>query len=153
MVHLHEMPDAARDRLVNQDLPQYDDVDCVAGPPLSERKIAIVTTAGLHKRTDKPFTHSLGEYRIIPDAGDMNEIVMSHASTNFDRSGYQQDLNICFPVDRLRELQADGKIGSIATNHFSFMGASPPETQEAAARDLAGILKADGVNGVILTPV
>ena len=49
---------------------------------------------------------------------------MSHISVNFDRSGFQQDLNVVFPVERLREMAADGEIGSVAD---SFMGATDPE--------------------------
>ena len=35
---------------------------------------------------------------------DMDELTMSHVSTNFDRSGFYQDVNTSFPIDRLREL-------------------------------------------------
>ena len=52
---------------------------------------------------------------------------MSHISTNFDRTGFQQDINVVFPVDRLRELAARGTIGSVADFHYSFMGATAPE--------------------------
>ena len=153
MVHLSEMPDAARERLINQELPEYEDVACVAGPPLNQRRIAIVTSAGLHRRSEKPFTHSVPEYRVIPDDTDMSELIMSHASTNYDRTGYHQDFNICFPIDRLHELDAADEIGSVAAYHYSFMGASPPVSQESAARDLAAVLKEDQVDGIVLTPV
>ena len=153
MVYFHQMPEAARNRLVNQDLPEYDDTPCVDGPPLSERRIAIVTTAGLHRRDDKSFTAAAAEYRIIPDDTDMNDLVMSHVSTNFDRTGFLQDLNLVFPIERLRELLADGVIGSIARFHYAFMGATPPTVLEAVAKDLAGILKSDNVDGVVLAGV
>lgn len=45
---------------------------------------------------------------------------MSHVSTNFDRTGFQQDWNIVFPLDRLQELAAKGIIGSVAAYHYSF---------------------------------
>ncbi len=50
---------------------------------------------------------------------------MSHISVNFDRTGFQEDLNVAFPLERLRELHKDGVVGSIADLHYSFMGASP----------------------------
>ncbi|MBT3628866.1 MAG: hypothetical protein HN527_12280 [Rhodospirillaceae bacterium] len=78
---------------------------------------------------------------------------MSHISTNFDRAGYQQDMNVCFPIDRLNELAEEGVIGSVAKYHYSFMGATAPEDMEAPARQLAGLLKADNVNAVMLIPV
>jgi D-proline reductase (dithiol) PrdB len=153
LVYLHEMPPAARDRLVNQDLPPFDATPCIAGPALSKRRVAIVTTAGLHRSDDKPFAAGVGEYRIIPDNIDLNDLIISHASTNFDRSGFFQDLNVVFPIERLRELRDDGAIGSIAARHFAFMGATPPEAMEAAANDLAAILKQDQVDGIVLAGV
>ena len=59
MVHPHQMPEAVRNRLVNQELPDYADTPCVGGAPLSERRIAIVTTAGLHRRELSKLVDSL----------------------------------------------------------------------------------------------
>ena len=84
---------------------------------------------------------------------DMGALTMSHVSTNFDRSGFYQDVNTSFPIDRLRELARDGVIGSVAGRHFSFMGATPPTVMEPIARDLAKVLKADNVDAVALVPV
>ena len=78
---------------------------------------------------------------------------MSHVSTNFDRTGYHQDLNVMLPIDRLNELRKAGKVGELAEYHYSFMGATPPMAQETVSKDLAKILKADGVNGVVLAGV
>jgi D-proline reductase (dithiol) PrdB len=78
---------------------------------------------------------------------------MSHVSTNFDRTGFQQDLNVLFPLDRLRGMAARGEIGSVADYHYSFMGATEPEKMEPAAHTLASLLKNDGVNVVLLVPV
>ena len=78
---------------------------------------------------------------------------MSHVSTNFDRSGFQQDWNIAFPIDRLRELVDEGVVGSLADFHYSFMGALDPTDVEASARKIAGFLKKDETNAVLLIPV
>ena len=64
MAHLSDMPEKQRNLIVNQDLPDYGDTPCAEGPALPERKIAIITTAGLHLREDKAFTPGIGEYRI-----------------------------------------------------------------------------------------
>jgi len=153
MAFLDQWPEAARNTILNQGLPEYDLTPCVSGPPLNKRRVAIVTTSGIHRKDDKPFTAGVGEYRIIPDDADMNDLVMSHVSTNFDRTGFQQDLNICFPIERLRELRDEGVIGSVAAYHYAFMGATLPTAMEAAAKDLAGILKQDKVDAVVFTPV
>jgi D-proline reductase (dithiol) PrdB len=78
---------------------------------------------------------------------------MSHISINFDRTGFQEDWNVAFPLDRLNELAADGVIGSVARTHYAFMGATDPVEMEPHARELAGRLKADRVDAVILSPV
>jgi D-proline reductase (dithiol) PrdB len=153
MVYMRDMSDAAYERIINQELPDYGVTPCRDGPPLSDRRIAIVTTAGLHRRDDKPFTIGVGEYRIIPAATDMGDLIMSHVSANFDRTGFQQDLNVVFPIERLRELAADGTIGDVASFHYSFMGATPPTAQAAVAKTLSDSLKADKVTGVVLAGV
>ena len=153
MVDLNDFPAAARSRILNQDLPSFGETAWVDGPALSQRRVAIVSTAGLHVRSDRPFGISSSEYRIIPGDVSTGDLVMSHVSTNFDRTGFQQDVNTVFPIDRLRELAADGKIGSTAAYHYSFMGATPPEQLEETARDLAGLLKQDRVDAALLVPV
>jgi len=44
-------------------------------------------------------------------------------------------------------------IGSVAQTHYSFMGATDPVQIESNARELAGRLKRDQVEAVILSPV
>ncbi|MBT3701184.1 MAG: hypothetical protein HOG12_06675 [Alphaproteobacteria bacterium] len=78
---------------------------------------------------------------------------MSHVSVNFDRTAFQQDLEAIFPLGHLAELASDGVIGSVATDHYSFMGATDPVKMEDEARELASRMKADNVNTVILIPV
>jgi D-proline reductase (dithiol) PrdB len=153
MVHLSEMPDRLRDILINQDLPEFETTPWADGPPLAERRIALITTAGLHLKGETAFAADSGEYRIIPDDADMDDLVMSHISTNFDRTGFYRDLDVVFPISRLRELRDEGVIGSIARRHFAFMGATPPHLMEPLARDLAGILKEDAVGGIVFCPV
>ena len=73
---------------------------------------------------------------------------------NFDRSGFIQDVNIVFPIERFRELAARGVIGSLAAVHYSFMGAGlMPPAYELAASQVAGMLQQDRVDAVFLTPV
>jgi D-proline reductase (dithiol) PrdB len=78
---------------------------------------------------------------------------MTHVSTNFDHTGFQQDWNVVFPIDRLRELVGEGIIASIADFHYSFMGSNDPMPLEQEARYVAALLKKDDVDGVLLVPV
>jgi len=154
MVRLENMDPQMRGHLENVPCHSFDTHPWVTGPSLDKRRVAIISTAGLHLRDDRPFTRDAGDlYRVIPGDVRAADLVMSHVSVNFDRSGFFQDWNVTFPIDRLRELDAEGVIGSVADFHYSFMGADDPMRWEQPARQLAGLLKKDRVNAVLLIPV
>jgi D-proline reductase (dithiol) PrdB len=114
----------------------------------------LITTAGLHFKDDPAFEFSDATFRPISGDEDANNLIMSHSSVNFDKSGFAEDVNLVFPIDRFRELQAAGEIGTLADTHYSFMGAGlQPEFYEASAVQVAGMLKKDQVDAVFLTPV
>jgi D-proline reductase (dithiol) PrdB len=117
-------------------------------------RFAIVTTAGLHYRDDPAFDLADATFRPIDGQEDPDNLVMSHSSVNFDRTGFAEDVNIVFPLGRFRELAEQGVIGSLADVHYSFMGAGlPPDAYERSAAQVAGLLKQDRVDAVFLTPV
>jgi len=158
MVRLADLPESDRENMLKKvpTLPRFSGRPWAPGPELAQRRVAIVTTAGLHRRGDRPFGAGAAgmDYRVIPGDVNATELVMSHASVNFDRSGFQEDWNVAFPLDRLKELAADKVVGSVAAFHYSFMGAISPVTNyEPKARELAGLLRKDKVNAVLLSPV
>jgi D-proline reductase (dithiol) PrdB len=154
MVRLTDLEQTDRIHLLAKACPAFASAPFVTGAPLARRRLAIVTTAGLTRRGDAPFALRTGEYRVIPGDTDGRDLVMSHSSVNFDRSGFQQDVNVVFPIDRARELAHEGRLGSLAGFHYSFMGAAlDAEGYEPGARELAGLLRRDGVDAVLLSPV
>lgn len=160
MARLDQVHPAMRDALLAMPCPTFATQPWVDGPSLARRRVALVSTAGLHRRDDRPFAVTegdnraiAGDYRVIPGDIAANELVMSHVSTNFDRTGFQQDWNVVLPLDRLHELAKDGEIGSVAAFHYSFMGATEPRHMEPAVRALARLLAQDQVNAVLLVPV
>jgi D-proline reductase (dithiol) PrdB len=117
-------------------------------------RFALVTTAGLHYRDDANFEFADATFRPIDGNEPAENLVMSHSSVNFDKSGFVEDVNLVFPIDRFREMAAAGIIGSVATIHYSFMGAGlSPTAYEKSAGQVAGLLKQDEVDAVFLTPV
>jgi D-proline reductase (dithiol) PrdB len=156
MARLRDLPESLRNhllRLAEQEMPTFDECAFVAGPPLGQRRVALISTAGLHRRDDAPFGFGAADYRVIPGDAGPDDLIISHISTNFDRTGFQLDWNVMLPLERLREMAADGEIGSVADYHYSFMGASDPKAMEPTARRLAGYLKADNVDAAVLAPV
>ncbi|MEO5842442.1 MAG: glycine/sarcosine/betaine reductase selenoprotein B family protein [Acidimicrobiales bacterium] len=127
---------------------------CSCAPRLDAARVAIVTTAGL--RNDGAGTWADGQGYVVLDDRD-RDLVLAHVSPNFDRVGVAADLNVVYPVDRLHELVASGVIGSVASQHISFMGAQPDHTLTTLRLDTgpaaARILADDGVDVVLLTPV
>jgi len=154
MARLEKMTKPERVHLESVICPTFEKHPWVTGPALNKRRVAIVSTAGLHGRNERPFTlDSIEYYRIIPGDIKANDLIMTHVSANFDHTGFQQDWNTIFPIDRLQELAEKGTIGSIADYHYSFMGAFEPAQLEPAAREVAGLLKKDNVDAVLLLPV
>jgi D-proline reductase (dithiol) PrdB len=160
MARLDQMHPAMRASLLAMLCPTFDTQPWVEGPPLAQRRVALVSTAGLHRRDDRPFAVTSGnnravaaDYRVIPGDIAANDLVMSHISTNFDRTGFQQDWNVVFPLDRLHALAQEGAIGSVAAFHYSFMGATPPQQMKPSAHELSRLLAQDQVNAVLLVPV
>lgn len=154
MARLEDMSEQERRLFENLPFPTFEKEAWVTGPQLNERRVAIISTAGLHQRDDRPFTSEPGDYyRIIPGDITSDNLVMSHLSVNFDRTGFHQDWNMDFPLDRLRELANEGSIGSVADYHYSFMGADDPAKWETQSRYLAGLLLKDNVDAAILIPV
>ncbi len=157
MVRLADLTPGEREHLIHKtsEFGGFNGRPWVRGPELAKRRVAIITTSGIHRIGDRPFADGAAatDYRVIPGTVKANELVMSHLSTNFDRTGFQQDVNVVFPIDRLHEIAAEGVIGAVADFHYSFMGAAPVRSLEPKARELAGLLKKDRVDAVLLTPV
>ncbi len=122
--------------------------------PLAESRVAIVTSAALHRPDQDRFTAADTGFRALNRA-DRN-LVMGHWSPNFDHSGFQMDINVVYPIDRLEELAADGLIGDVAPRHFAFAGNQPDTVSELrldTGPTCALELIADAVDVVVLTPV
>lgn len=153
MVRLEQFDEEERSHLLNLPCPTFEETPYVSGITPTQARVAIVSTAGLHRRSDQAFNIGEAGYRVIPGDVNPNDLVMSHISTNFDRTGFQLDINMVLPLDRLNELAQQGVIDSVASYHYSFMGATDPVQMEQEARSLAKLLTNDRVNCVLLVPV
>ncbi|MGI9325661.1 MAG: glycine/sarcosine/betaine reductase selenoprotein B family protein [Pseudomonadales bacterium] len=155
MVRLSDLPDYEREHLISKDLPPLGPPTWTPqSKPIEDMRIALITTAGLHFRNATGFGFIDSDFRPIPAEADANDLIMSHSSANFDRSGFADDVNLVFPIDRFRELEEASRIGSLASIHYSFMGAGLlPQAYEESASQVAGLLKQDQVDAVFLTPV
>jgi D-proline reductase (dithiol) PrdB len=125
---------------------------------LKHAKVALVTTAGIHLRSDPPYDMQDKEgdpnFRQIPSGISADDLMITH--NYYDHSDADQDIDVVFPFDRLKELESEGMIGGVAPRHFSFMGhilGHHIDTLiERTGPEVARMLKSDGVDAVFLTP-
>ena len=154
MPRLDKLSESTRTTLLTMPLDVNDTTPfTVPRRPLRDSRLALVTSAGLHLRGDRPFASGDPTYRCIPANAAAADIVQSHSSIGFDRTGVIADINVVFPLDRLRELVAEGAVGELATTFYSFMGAQRDVTRiKETAPAVAELLLNDGVDIILLTP-
>jgi len=152
-MRLEKLPPAQAERYAGLECPDFPTTPWIEGTALARRRVAIVSSAGMVVRGEPPFRGRDADYRVIPSTTGANDLLCSHISINFDRTGFQEDWNVVFPLDRLNEMAAAGEIGSVAATHYSFMGATDPVQMVEGAREVAGKLRADNVDAVLLTSV
>lgn len=153
MARLEDIPQPTRDVVVAAACPAFDTQPFVTGPPLAQRRVAIVSSAALIRRGDKPFPFGSAACRFLPASLPAADILMSHVSINFDRAGFQRDLNVVYPIDRMRELAAERVIAGVAETNFTVLGATDPLGMMATADQIAGQLRQERIDSVLLSPV
>jgi D-proline reductase (dithiol) PrdB len=127
--------------------------------PLSQSKLALVSSAGFVLPDQPPFDESIKggdpSFREIPSGVEVKTLVETHRSKAFDHAGLQKDPNVGFPIDRIRELAATGRIGSVNHRHLSCMGSitAPGRLIHNTAPSAARLLVEDQVEAAILVPV
>ncbi len=124
----------------------------------SSARVALVTTAGVHKKTQRPFDMKDPEgdasYRVIESRCPSEELLITH--DYYDHRDADRDINTLFPIERLWELKEEGLIGDVSERHYSFMGhitgEKVRELSEQRAPEVARMLLDDGADIVIFTP-
>jgi D-proline reductase (dithiol) PrdB len=155
MPRLDRLPEASRKGLLALPVQENADAPFVRPPkPLATCRLALVTTAGLHRRGDPNFGPGDQGYRVIPSDTPAADILQSHTSLGFDRTAILRDLDVTFPIHRGRELVARGALGGLAPNAYSFMGAlrEVARLEGESGPEVARRLREDGADVVLLTP-
>ena len=127
--------------------------------PLRLCRLALVSTAGLVLPEQEPFDAGVRggdfSFREIPADADPKRLVDCQRSDSYDHGGVRLDPNLAFPLDRVRELCSRGRIGSVNSRHFSFMGSitAPGRLVRQSAPVAARRLVEDQVDLALLVPV
>ena len=132
--------------------------------PLPESRFGLVTSGGLyHRGHDRPFDAdrerrepAWGDpsFRVLPADMDPAEVGVSHLHINAQDA--LADMNILLPIQRFKELAAEGRVGSVAARAYSFMGYQGFPADLRGWRDDSGpavrdALLADEVDCVLLS--
>jgi hypothetical protein len=122
--------------------------------PIQEATVALVTTSGVHLRDDKPFDLDGGDssFRVIPRSANAGDLAISHRA--YDRTDALRDINLVFPLQRLRELEVEGVIGRVAERHYTFGLVEVGHAAEliAPGREVGGLLKRDRIDLALFVP-
>ncbi|MBZ5611495.1 MAG: glycine/betaine/sarcosine/D-proline family reductase selenoprotein B [Acidobacteriia bacterium] len=119
--------------------------------PVSESTVVLITTAGVHLRSDPPFKlNSDPTFRIIPKDARPADLAISHQA--YDRTDALRDINLVFPIERLRELEAEHVIGRLADDHYGFGLEGSAARLMPAIKGVARRIENAGADLVLLVP-
>ena len=124
--------------------------------PLSQCRVALISSGGVYHKDQEPFdVAGKGDrtFREIPKDVDVSDLRVIHKGYN--TTDAERDVNCVFPIERFRELEAEGFIGELASPTYTFMGRvfSRKALQYDLAPALADKLVADRVDIFYLVPI
>lgn len=133
--------------------PSFEQTAFTTPPPLAEATVAILTSASLHHPEQPDFGPADTSFRELDPK--RTDYVLGHWSQDVDQTGFGIDYNVVFPIDRLHEMAADGRIGKVSDVHLAYAG---NQFDVAGIRMDSGpegakLLRDAGVDVVLLTPV
>ena len=124
--------------------------------PLSECRLGFVSTSGVQLKGSMPFdvVHPIGDYtfRRIPSGTNPRDLEIHQIK--YPTSGANKDVNVVYPIQRLQELAADGVVGGLTENFFSFIGYNmdPQHLADSLAGDLADAFEEEQADIVLAAP-
>ena len=118
--------------------------------PLSQCRIALITTGGVFIEGQTPFERGDFSYREIPR--DVSKETLRIWHPGYDHGPAEEDINCIFPLDRFQEMEAEGIIGELAQTQYSFMGLinEPEALINGTAPEVGRLLKEAEVDAVFL---
>ena len=125
--------------------------------PLADCRITIVSTSDVHMKGDEAaqgeFNAMFGNVYSIPSDTPVDQLYSRQE--HFDTHATSiEDVDSYFPLTRLHELTAAGKIGSLAARaHGVFTSYSSRKTLENDGPEVLKRCREDGVDVVLLTPI
>ncbi len=124
---------------------------------LSRAKIALISSAGLYLKGDKPFDieaiNGDTSFRIIPRDTTISQMNIAH--THYNHKYVRADVNTALPLELLKKLEENDIIGALAETNYSISGyiLEMDELINYTSVKIEERLKKEAVDGIILAPV
>jgi len=118
---------------------------------LEESVVCLVSTAGVRAKSDAPYNlEGDNSFRRIDASLSASELAVD--DTHYDHGCIDKDVNCVFPIDRLRSLAREGRIGGLSETHFSMaFSQALRELRETTVPQLARAVAAARPDAVLLT--
>jgi D-proline reductase (dithiol) PrdB len=117
--------------------------------------VALVSTGGVHLKSQDPYDvySEHGDWSCRPIPGDVDTADLTVTHTHYATRDALEDVNVMFPLDRLRELKDEGFIGEVSALHYGFMGfiPDPGRLVDEVLPEVAQGLRDHQVDVVVLT--
>ncbi len=120
--------------------------------PISQSKIALMSSGGIMYRDQPRFHREDASYRRIPKSAAREDLYIWHFG--YPTADAEKDPNCVFPLERMRELEAAHVIGELSDPAFSFMGGvySARKVRDELAPQIVDELKHAQVDAFYLVP-
>ena len=124
--------------------------------PLAECRLTFISTSGVQPTGTLPFdtVHPVGDYtfRRVPSSARVEELEIHQLK--YPTAGASRDLNVIFPIERLRELAAEGVIGGLTDHFYTFIGYNmdPERLERTLAEDIAAAVAEEGADIALAAP-
>lgn len=126
--------------------------------PLREATVALVSTGGVHLGAQPPFDMNNKDgdpsFREIPTNTPNENLTITH--DYYNHADAEKDLNLVYPVQRLKELEARGVLKAVHDRAYALMGHIDGELvstlEKRTGPEIAKRLKSAGVDYALLVP-
>jgi D-proline reductase (dithiol) PrdB len=120
--------------------------------PLASSRVALISSGGFYLDGQPPYEENDTSIRAIPKGARVEDLRIYHHG--YRDADPDRDPNCIFPIERFRELEAAGVIGSFADPALSFvMVYSPRREITERAPAIVAALRAARADAALLVPV
>ena len=120
--------------------------------PLAQCKVALMSSGGVLYRDQPRFRREDASYRLIPKNAKRDELSIWHFG--YPTGDAEKDLNCVFPLELMREFEAQRRIGELCDPVFTFAGGiySARKVREELAPKIVEELRSRNVEAFYLVP-